>query len=94
MNPEEVAREIDDFLAFNFPQIAMHGGESYVESVDVEARHAVLALDGACDGCGLSPMTMTAIQERLPARIPVISTVDVRIGADQTAQEGAGDVPF
>ncbi|MFC6953768.1 NifU family protein [Halorubellus litoreus] len=94
MNDQDVIEAIDRFLAFNFPQIAMHGGESYVEAVDLDAGHAVLALDGACDGCGLSPMTTAAIQQRLPAEIPEIATIEVRVGTDQTAQAGAGDVPF
>ncbi|QLC34116.1 NifU family protein [Halarchaeum sp. CBA1220] len=78
---EAALRErVETFLARNFPQISMHGGTAGVEAVDADAGELWLALGGACSGCGISPMTVQAIQARLPQEIPELDTVHVDEG--------------
>lgn len=74
---EEIIEEVERFLTINFPQIAMHGGSADVESFDSESGKVVIRLGDACSGCGISPMTMNAINNRLIEDIPEISIVDV-----------------
>jgi len=80
-DPEGALTErVKSFLARNFPQIAMHGGNAGVEGVDVETGEVWLALGGACSGCGISPMTVQAIQARLPQDVAGVETVYVDAG--------------
>jgi Fe-S cluster biogenesis protein NfuA len=72
--------EVTRFLRTNFPQIAMHGGQAAVLGVDVEDGFVSIRLGGYCHGCGLSPMTTEAIQNRLPAAIDGIEHVAVETG--------------
>ncbi|WP_435097121.1 NifU family protein [Halarchaeum sp. P4] len=76
----ELRERVETFLARNFPQISMHGGTAGVEAVDAERGELWLALGGACSGCGISPMTVQAIQTRLPQEIPELDTVHVDAG--------------
>ena len=46
----EIADGVTSFLMRNFPQIAMHGGNAAVESVDEETGEVWLRLGGACSG--------------------------------------------
>lgn len=92
----EVAAEIDRFLAFQFPQIAMHGGKSAVKMVDLDAGVAEIVLGGACGGCGISPMTIEQIHARLPPEIPGITSVIVTTSDedDPLGDEYRPEVPF
>lgn len=74
---EQLAEEVADFLRKNFPQIAMHGGSAMIQSVQPEAGSVRIQLSGTCGGCGISPMTTTAIQRSLPQEIDGISEVHV-----------------
>ena len=78
----EIADRVETFLMRNFPQIAMHGGSAAVESVDEESGEVWLRLGGACSGCGISPMTIQAIQSRMPMDVEGVSAVHVDTGFD------------
>ncbi|GGL43907.1 hypothetical protein GCM10009037_29170 [Halarchaeum grantii] len=62
----DLRERVETFLARNFPPISMHGGTAGVDAVDADSGEVRLALGGACSGCGISPMTVQAIQARLP----------------------------
>jgi Fe-S cluster biogenesis protein NfuA len=46
--------------------------------VDEEAGEVTVAIGGACSGCGIAPMTIEAIERRLPAEVDDVSSVTVR----------------
>ncbi|PGF18062.1 hypothetical protein CP556_19465 [Natrinema sp. CBA1119] len=95
-SPEDTVREdVSLFLRRNFPQIEMHGGDSSITDVDLDERRVSINLSGACSGCGVSPMTTQAIQQRLPAEIDDIDHVSVSTGLDGLAEQGSSgrDVP-
>ncbi|MFC4542714.1 NifU family protein [Halosolutus amylolyticus] len=96
---DEIRDAVSLFLRRNFPQIEAHGGDFAITGVDREERHVSITLSGACDGCGVSPMTTQAIQQRLPGEIDAIDRVSVTLGFDGMAGEGTPrdvpeDVPF
>jgi Fe-S cluster biogenesis protein NfuA len=72
---ESVREEIHTYLRSNFPQIAMHGGDASITALNLEDRTVYISLGGACTGCGISPMTIAALQNRLPAAIDAIDYV-------------------
>jgi Fe-S cluster biogenesis protein NfuA len=76
----ELAARIETFLRRNFPQIAMHGGSAGVEAVDEAAGEVWLALGGACSGCGISPMTVQALESRLLVEFPELTHVHTSTG--------------
>jgi len=80
----EIADAVQTFLMRNFPQIAMHGGNAAVESVDEETGEVWLRLGGACSGCGISPMTIQAIQARLPQEVDGVTEIHVDAGFEAT----------
>lgn len=86
---EELRDQVQTFLSSNFPQIQMHGGSASIESMDVEEGELWLSLGGACSGCGISPMTVTAIQKRLPEEIPQFSVIHVDTSAEEDNSLGA-----
>ena len=98
----ELAGRVETFLMRNFPQIAMHGGSAAVESVDEETGEVWLRLGGACSGCGISPMTIQAIQSRMPMHVDGVTEVhvDTGFGAQPAFPGGDGgeerfpDAPF
>lgn len=63
------------FLRMNFPQIAMHGGSAAIQDIDEETGEVWIRLSGTCGGCGISPFTVQAIQNKLPLEIPEVTTV-------------------
>ena len=77
---DTIASRVESFLMRNFPQISMHGGSAAVESVDEETGEVWLQLGGACSGCGISPMTIQAIQSRLPMDVEGVTTVHADTG--------------
>ncbi|MFC6718311.1 NifU family protein [Natrialbaceae archaeon GCM10025810] len=79
---DAVREQVALFLRRNFPQIEAHGGESSILEVDLEEARVSIALTGACSGCGISPITTEAIQQRLPAEVDGIDRVDVSTGLD------------
>lgn len=77
---DAIREDVEQFLRQNFPQIKMHGGESTVTDVDPDAGHVTIRLSGACDGCGLSPMTVQALRTRLPDSVDAVDSVSVHTG--------------
>ena len=95
----EVRREVGRFLTRNFPQIAMHGGDAAVEAVDLETGEVWIQLGGACSGCGISPMTVQAIQHRLVREVDAVEVVHADAGFGPSPfgggrDEGFPDAPF
>lgn len=74
---EALEEETASFLRRNFPQIAMHGGNTAIQNLDPDSGEVWIQLSGACGGCGISPMTMQAIQTRLPMEIAGITEVHI-----------------
>ena len=87
----ELADRVESFLMRNFPQISMHGGSAAVESIDEETGEVWLRLGGACSGCGISPMTIQAIQARMPMDVPGITEVHVDTGFGAMPSFPGGD---
>jgi Fe-S cluster biogenesis protein NfuA len=70
-------RQTRTYISNNVPQIQQHGGSFEVRDVDEAAGTATVAIGGACSGCGIAPMTMNALQERLPASVDGLDEVEV-----------------
>ena len=77
---DAMADDVTAFLRTNFPQIAMHGGSAAIEGVDPSTGEVWIRLSGTCGGCGISPMTMEAIQRHLPLEVAGVTTVHVETG--------------
>ena len=78
MSAESLERRTRNYLSSNVPQIQDHGGNFQIEDVDEETGEVTVAIGGACSGCGIAPMTMRAIEKRLPAEVDEVTTVKVR----------------
>lgn len=78
MSAEGLERRTRNYLSNNVPQIQEHGGHFEIEDVDHETGEVTVAIGGACSGCGIAPMTMKAIEKRLPGEIDEITKVTVR----------------
>jgi Fe-S cluster biogenesis protein NfuA len=92
----ELRDRIDDFLARNFPQIAMHGGSAAIENVDEATGEVWIALGGACSGCGISPMTVQALKRRMVAELDEVRAVHASTGGGGFGgmDDDLSDVPF
>ena len=88
----DLQERVRDFLSRNFPQIQMHGGTAVIENLNEETGEITLRLEGACSGCGISPMTVQAIKSRMAAEIPEIETVHA--DADGETEESTSEPPF
>ncbi|MFD1515001.1 NifU family protein [Halomarina rubra] len=97
VDENDLRERITQFLMRNFPQIEGHGGSHEILDLDVEAGSVTIALGGACEGCGVSPMTTQALEARLPREIPEIQVVRAET-SDTFSAGGRGfdpdDVPF
>lgn len=97
----DLEQRVVNFLRRNFPQIQMHGGSATIEELDPEAGRVVVQLSGACSGCGISPMTVQAIEARMIQEIPEIEDVEAKTGMvgfggatpDPTAETESNDDP-
>jgi len=78
MSAQGIERRTRNYLSNNIPQIQEHGGHFEIEDVDEENGVVTVAIGGACSGCGIAPMTMKAIRNRLPAEVDDVSEVQVR----------------
>lgn len=83
---EELLDKVDIFMQAEMPQIRMHGGDWEVTSFD--DGEISIHLDGACSGCGISPMTVEAMKRKLPNRVDRVSTVMVDIGSEDDVTDG------
>lgn len=90
---DELRDEISSFLEKNLPQIRMHGGTSSIVDIDTESGVVVLQLGGTCSGCGLSPMTVQAIKQRMVQEMEYVSEVEVYTGME-SEQPRTTDAPF
>lgn len=79
-NENDFETKIQNFLRRNFPQIQMHGGNSSVLYADAETGVVEIELSGACSGCGISPMTVQAIKNRMKNEIEMVKEIDVSTG--------------
>jgi Fe-S cluster biogenesis protein NfuA len=78
MSAEGLERQTRNYLSNNIPQIQEHGGHFEIEDVDDDSGVVTVAIGGACSGCGIAPMTMKAIEQRLPSELDGVSEVTVR----------------
>jgi len=77
MSAEGLERQTRNYLSNNVPQIQQHGGNFEVRDVDEASGTATVAIGGACSGCGIAPMTMKAIERRLPESVDGLEDVEV-----------------
>jgi Fe-S cluster biogenesis protein NfuA len=77
MSTQQIERQARNFLSDNVPQIQQHGGHFEVRDVDEGDGTMTVAIGGACSGCGIAPMTMKAIRNRLPEHVEGLSEVEV-----------------
>lgn len=73
-SPEE---QVSKFLKQQLPQIQMHGGAADIMTADPDEGNVYIVLGGACQGCGLSPMTTEAIKRRMPEEIEWAENVTI-----------------
>ncbi len=74
-------RRLEQFMTRNFPQIWMHGGGASIDGVDESTGEVWITLSGACAGCGISPMTVQALEARMLAEFPEVTEVSVSTGS-------------
>jgi Fe-S cluster biogenesis protein NfuA len=77
MSADGLKQQTQHFLSNNVPQIQQHGGNYEIREVDPETGSATVAIGGACSGCGIAPMTMKAIERRLPESVDGLEDVEV-----------------
>jgi len=82
--------EIEQAIMREFPQIAMNGGRADIVDLDEASGYAHIVLGASCHGCGISGMTILALQNRLCEHVEGLHEVTV----ETTEQYGAGDGGF
>lgn len=86
MSVEGLERRTRSYLSNEVPQIQQHGGNFEIREIDEEAGTATVVIGGACSGCGIAPMTMKAIERRLPESVEGLENVEVvRSGGPRAA---------
>ncbi|POG56254.1 NifU family protein [Haloferax marisrubri] len=78
MSAQSLERRTRNYLSNNVPQIQEHGGHFEIEDVNDETGEVTIAIGGACSGCGIAPMTMKAIKQRIADEFDDVSEVTVR----------------
>lgn len=78
MSAEGLERRTRNYISDNVPQIQDHGGHFQIEDVDEATGEVTVSIGGACSGCGIAPMTMRAIEKRLPDEVDEVTSVKVR----------------
>lgn len=89
----KLQEDVEQFLDANFPQIEFHGGNAEVTEADISSGHVSIRLTGACNGCGISPMTIEAIKRKLFKQIDIVESISVQTGEPEAKQESF-DAPF
>jgi Fe-S cluster biogenesis protein NfuA len=96
--PEKTLEErIELFVMRNFPQIQMHGGDAGIDAIDEETGEVWISLTGACSGCGISPMTVQALETRMLAEFDELTEVHAGTGMwthDRSDDDEFSDIPF
>jgi Fe-S cluster biogenesis protein NfuA len=86
MSAEGLERQTRTALSNELPQIQQHGGNFEIRDVNEADGTATVAIGGACSGCGIAPMTMKAIERRLPESVEGLEDVEVvRSGGPRAA---------
>ena len=93
---EPLVRRLEQFMQRQFPQIAMHGGSAGIDHVDEGTGEVWLTLGGACSGCGISPMTIHALETRMRREFAEVSAVhaDTAESTGRAERPDLSDVPF
>ena len=93
---EPLERRLERFMRRNFPQIEMHGGSAGIDAIDEGTGEVWLTLAGACSGCGISPMTIQALEARMVAEFDEVSSVHASTGYgfEERDRPDLSDVPF
>jgi Fe-S cluster biogenesis protein NfuA len=93
---EPLERRLERFMRRNFPQIEMHGGSAGIDAIDDETGEVWLTLAGACSGCGISPMTIQALEARMVAEFDEVGSVHASTGygVEGPDRPDLSDVPF
>lgn len=94
---EPLARRLERFMRRNFPQIEMHGGTAGIDAIDEETGEVWLTLAGACSGCGISPLTIQALEARMVSEFDEIRAVHAATGdgfGGHSGRPDRSDVPF
>lgn len=89
----KLSDNVESFLDKNFPQIEFHGGAAEVTEADIQSGHVSIRLTGACNGCGISPMTIEAIKRKLFKNMDEIESITVETGPPEE-QMKSFDAPF
>ena len=91
-----LAQQLERFMQRQFPQIAMHGGNAGVERLDEETGEVWLTLGGACSGCGISPLTVQALETRMLGEFDELAVVHASTAdaPGRTERPDLSDVPF
>lgn len=93
---QDLAERIELFMMRNFPQIQMHGGSAGIDTVDEETGEVWISLTGACSGCGISPMTIQALKNRMVAEFDELTEVHASTGTGERGRtdRDLSNVPF
>jgi Fe-S cluster biogenesis protein NfuA len=92
---ESLDRRIERFVRRNFPQIDLHGGTAGIDGVDESTGEVWITLAGTCSGCGISPLTVQALEGRLLREFDEVRAVHVSTGLDDVGgRPDLSDVPF
>lgn len=93
---KDLAERIEQFMLRNFPQIQMHGGSAGIDALDEQTGEVWISLTGACSGCGISPMTIQALESRMVAEFDELTTVHASTGVEERGYSDSdfSDVPF
>ena len=71
------AEDIERILHLYLPAIWMYGGDIDIHEADPRQGTVTVELCGACNGCGLSPLTHAAIQSCLSEEVGWVQEVTV-----------------
>jgi Fe-S cluster biogenesis protein NfuA len=86
MASDNLERRVRSYLSNNIQQIQEHGGFFEVQELDGGTGETEIVIGGACSGCGIAPMTMKAIERRLPEEVEGVTDVTVqRAGGPRAA---------
>jgi len=94
LHPDDVAVRVEDALDQVRPYLASHGGG--VQLLDVTDDVAHLRLEGSCDGCGSSQITLQhAVEGAVLDAAPEITRIEVdgAVGAGAGGNGGNGLIP-
>ena len=77
VSESKIVSDVSNYIEAEMPQVKMHGGTFDVSVNDVEEQFVTITLGGTCSGCGLAPMTESALANRLTQDLKYVSIVNV-----------------